>query len=90
MRLTPAGRRLADHAVTILAALETARCDLDPDATPAGRAARGGVRDRGPPVVAAGGAGGSRRRTPTCGCMIHEHEPVRRSTCWRPTTWTWR
>ncbi len=36
VRLTPAGRRLADHAVTILAALETARCDLDPDATPAG------------------------------------------------------
>src|SRR6188508_1034843 len=36
VRLTPAGRRLATHAVTILAALETARCDLDPDATPAG------------------------------------------------------
>src|SRR6478736_3795977 len=36
VRLTPAGRRLADHAVTILAALESARSDLDPDATPAG------------------------------------------------------
>src|SRR5213592_2139965 len=36
VRLTPAGRRLADHAVTILAALEAARYDLDPDATPAG------------------------------------------------------
>src|SRR5437868_2874765 len=30
VRLTPAGQRLADHAVTILAALEAARADLDP------------------------------------------------------------
>ena len=36
VRLTPAGRRLADHAVTVLAAIETARADLDPDAEPAG------------------------------------------------------
>src|SRR5499427_7644954 len=36
VRLTPAGRRLADHAVTILAALEAARLDLDPAAAPAG------------------------------------------------------
>lgn len=36
VRLTPAGRRLADHAVTILAAVETARADLDPHAEPAG------------------------------------------------------
>src|SRR5215213_4828754 len=36
VRLTPAGRRLADHAVTVLAALEAARADLDPDAEPAG------------------------------------------------------
>src|SRR4249919_3449564 len=36
VRLTPAGRRLADHAVTILAALEAARVDLDPSAAPAG------------------------------------------------------
>lgn len=35
-RLTPAGRRLAAHAVTILAAVETARLDLDPGAEPAG------------------------------------------------------
>src|SRR3954470_3064794 len=32
VRLTPAGRRLADHAVTILGALEAARADLDPAA----------------------------------------------------------
>ncbi|MBW0093636.1 LysR family transcriptional regulator [Pseudonocardia sp. KRD-184] len=36
VRLTPAGRRLADHAVTILAAVDAARADLDPDAEPAG------------------------------------------------------
>jgi DNA-binding transcriptional LysR family regulator len=36
VRLTPAGRRLAGHAVTILAAIETARRDLDPSAAPAG------------------------------------------------------
>jgi DNA-binding transcriptional LysR family regulator len=36
VRLTPAGRRLADHAVTILAAVEAARLDLDPTAAPAG------------------------------------------------------
>src|SRR6478752_2338517 len=36
VRLTPAGRRLADHAVTVLAALEAARLDLDPHADPAG------------------------------------------------------
>jgi DNA-binding transcriptional LysR family regulator len=36
VRLTPAGRRLAVHAVTILAAVSTARTDLDPGAPPAG------------------------------------------------------
>src|SRR5882757_2138082 len=36
VRLTPAGRRLARHAVTILAAIEAARRDLDPAAPPAG------------------------------------------------------
>jgi DNA-binding transcriptional LysR family regulator len=36
VRLTPAGRRLADHAVTILAAVEAAKADLDPHAEPRG------------------------------------------------------
>src|SRR5688500_16311756 len=36
VRLTPAGRRLADHAVTILAAVDAARLDLDPGSDPAG------------------------------------------------------
>lgn len=42
VRLTPAGRRLADHAVTILAAVEAARADLDPDAEPVGSVRIGG------------------------------------------------
>ncbi|MBM2619428.1 LysR family transcriptional regulator [Actinoplanes sp. LDG1-06] len=36
VRLTPAGRRLAEHSVTILAAVEAARLDLDPGAEPTG------------------------------------------------------
>jgi DNA-binding transcriptional LysR family regulator len=36
VRLTPAGHRLAEHAVTILAAVDAARLDLDPGAEPAG------------------------------------------------------
>ena len=42
VRLTPAGQRLADHAVTILAAVDTARLDLDPDADPVGTVRVGG------------------------------------------------
>src|ERR1700761_7625422 len=42
VRLTPAGRRLADHAVTILAAVDAARLDLDPQSEPAGRLRIGG------------------------------------------------
>ncbi|TLM86085.1 LysR family transcriptional regulator [Pseudarthrobacter sp. NamE5] len=36
VRLTPAGRRLAHHAVAILAAVEAATAELDPGAEPAG------------------------------------------------------
>ena len=36
VRLTPAGHRLAEHAVTILAAVEAARRDLDPSGEPEG------------------------------------------------------
>ena len=36
VRLTPAGRRLADHARVILAAVDAARLDLDPLAEPSG------------------------------------------------------
>ena len=36
VRLTPAGHRLAEHAVTILAAVDAARLDLDPSADAVG------------------------------------------------------
>jgi DNA-binding transcriptional LysR family regulator len=36
VRLTPAGRRLAGHAISILAAVDAARLDLDATADPAG------------------------------------------------------
>jgi DNA-binding transcriptional LysR family regulator len=42
VRLTPAGRRLADHAVTILAAVDAARADLDAGAEPVGTVRVGG------------------------------------------------
>src|SRR6201986_749150 len=42
VRLTPAGRRLAGHAVTILAAIEAARRDPDPAGPPTGEG-RGGA-----------------------------------------------
>ena len=42
VRLTPAGQRLAEHAVTILAAVDSARLDLDPDTEPAGTVRVGG------------------------------------------------
>ena len=53
VRLTPAGRRLADHAVTILAAVDAARLDLDPGRRTRGHAPRRRVRDRHPGVAAA-------------------------------------
>src|SRR3954454_6226701 len=42
VRLPPAARRLADHAVTILAAVDAARLDLDPEAEPVGTVQSGG------------------------------------------------
>jgi DNA-binding transcriptional LysR family regulator len=75
VRLTPAGRRLADHAVTILAAVEAARLDLDPTAEPAG-------------VVRVGGFASAIRRSllpaiddlrsthPRIEVRIHEYEPL--------------
>ncbi|MFF0342652.1 LysR family transcriptional regulator [Kribbella sp. NPDC004875] len=55
VRLTPAGRRLAAHAVHILAAHEAARADLDPSAEPAGTvrvaAFHTAIRDSLLPVV---------------------------------------
>jgi DNA-binding transcriptional LysR family regulator len=75
VRLTPAGRRLADHAVTILAALEAARADLDPDAEPAGTVRVAGfataVRRSLVPALAQLSAA-----HPAVRLRIHEHEPA--------------
>ena len=74
VRLPPAGRRLAEHAVTILAAVDAARLDLDPTAQPAGVLRTTGfgtaVRRSLLPVVA-------RLATthPAVQLQIAEHEP---------------
>ncbi|MDQ6642380.1 MAG: LysR substrate-binding domain-containing protein [Actinomycetota bacterium] len=74
VRLTPAGRRLADHAVTILAALEAAKADLDPGAVPSGSlrvaAFASAVRRSLLPVVRT-----LAESHPDVRLLIHEHEP---------------
>ena len=75
VRLTPAGRRLAEHAVTILAAVEAARLDLSPGAEPAGTLRVAGfataVRRSLLPIVADLAV-----RHPAVRLLIHEHEPA--------------
>ncbi len=75
VRLTPAGRRLAGHAVTVLAAIEAARRDLDPSAAPAGTvrvaAFASAVRQVLLPVVRI-----LAERQPEVQVHIHEHEPA--------------
>jgi DNA-binding transcriptional LysR family regulator len=74
VRLTPAGRRLADRAVTVLAALEAARADLDPSATPAGTvrvaAFASAIRQVVLPLVPV-----LAEQHPDVRLHIHEHEP---------------
>jgi DNA-binding transcriptional LysR family regulator len=74
IRLTPAGRRLAGHSVAILAAVEAARLDLDPDAEPAGALRVAGfasaIRRALLPVVQ-----DLRRSHPAVRILIHEYEP---------------
>ncbi|HET6699501.1 MAG TPA: LysR family transcriptional regulator [Nocardioidaceae bacterium] len=74
VRLTPAGQRLAAHAVRILAAVEAARADLDPNAEPSGavRVAAFATATRGDllPVARELAA-----RHPAVHLRIHEHEP---------------
>src|SRR3569623_1075342 len=71
----PAGSRLAGHAVTILAALDAARADLDPGGEPAGTVRVAGfataVRRSLVPVLAQLGAD-----HPAVSLRIHEHEPA--------------
>jgi DNA-binding transcriptional LysR family regulator len=74
VRLTPAGRRLAAHAVTILAAVDAARLDLDPGAEPAGTVRVAGfataVRRSLLPILAALAVS-----HPQVRILILEHEP---------------
>jgi len=75
VRLTPVGRRVAEHAVTILAAVDAARLDLDPDAEPAGSLRVAGfataIRRSLLPIF-----GDLRSRHPQLQMLIHEHEPA--------------
>jgi DNA-binding transcriptional LysR family regulator len=75
VRLTPAGRRLADHAIAILAAIDAARLDLDPDAEPAGTVRVGGfatgIRVSLLPIVREMGA-----KHPRIEVAVSEHEPL--------------
>src|SRR6476469_6498089 len=75
VRLTPAGRRLAQHAVTILAAVDAARLDLNPDAEPAGTLRVAGfataIRTSLLPIHAALAV-----RHPKISMLIREQEPA--------------
>lgn len=75
VRLTPAGHRLAEHAVAILAAIDAARLDLDPAAEPSGALRVAGfasaVRRALVPVAAH-----LAEQYPAVRLHIHEHEPA--------------
>ncbi len=75
VRLTPSGRRLAQHAETIMAAVEAARLDLDPDAEPAGTLRIAGfataVRRSLLPIVAE-----LARSHPKVQMIVYEYEPA--------------
>jgi DNA-binding transcriptional LysR family regulator len=75
VRLTPAGRRVAAHAVAILAAVSAARLDLDPAAAPAGTVRVSGfataVRRALVPIIA--DLAGS---FPDVQLVVREHEPA--------------
>jgi DNA-binding transcriptional LysR family regulator len=75
VRLTPAGRRLSEHAVTILAAVETARHDLAPGAEPNGTLRVAGfataIRAQLLPLVADLATSHPRLRV-----LVREHEPA--------------
>jgi DNA-binding transcriptional LysR family regulator len=75
VRLTPAGRLLAEHAMTILAGVEAARRDLAPGAEPAGtlRVAGFATAIRGYLLPAVAGLAASH---PRIHVLIREHEPA--------------
>lgn len=75
VRLTPQGRRLAEHAGTILAAVEAARHDLAPEAEPNGTLRVAGfataIREQLLPIVT-----GLAESHPRLRVLIREHEPA--------------
>jgi len=75
VRLTPAGRRLAEHAVTILAAVEAAQLDLGPHAEPNGTLRVAGfataIRAYLLPVIT-----GLAITHPQVRVLLREHEPA--------------
>ncbi|MER5888857.1 LysR substrate-binding domain-containing protein [Streptomyces sp. NPDC001941] len=75
VRLTPAGRRLAEHAVTILSAVETARHDLSPESEPNGTLRVAGfataIRAHLLPVITTLATTHPRLRV-----LVREHEPA--------------
>jgi DNA-binding transcriptional LysR family regulator len=75
VRLTPAGRRLAEHAVTIIAAVEAAQLDLGQDAEPSGTLRVAGfataIRVYLLPVITDLAATHPRVRV-----LVREHEPA--------------
>jgi len=75
VRLTPAGRRLAEHATAILAAVEAAQLDLGPGAEPNGTLRVAGfataIRAYLLPVVTGLAASHPRVRV-----LVREHEPA--------------
>lgn len=75
VRLTPAGRRLAEHAESILAAVDAARLDLDPSAEPSGTLRVAGfataIRSTLMPIIDE-----LAERHPKVGIVVLEHEPA--------------
>lgn len=75
VRLTPAGRRLADHALTILAAVDAAHADLDPGGEPRGTLRVSGfataIRRNLMPIVTE-----TATTRPAMKIVVHEHEPA--------------
>jgi DNA-binding transcriptional LysR family regulator len=75
VRLTPAGRRLVEHATVILAAVEAAQRDLSPDAEPSGTLRVAGfataLRAHVLPIVAT-----LADEHPGLHVLVREHEPA--------------
>lgn len=74
VRLTPAGERLVEHAVTILAAVEEARAELRGESEPVGRVRVAGFVTAVEPLLLPA-IRRLRERHPGVRVEVHEHEP---------------